>query len=81
MESRATSPLLLTCEVRGPLALAQQSLAHSRAALRLVTCGYEDGALVLRGRVHSFFLKQLAAACVAQAVQGGLHIVNDVAVE
>jgi hypothetical protein len=83
MQGPATTLLLLTHDVRPsdlrePVALARESLARSRAGLRRVTCGCEDGALVLRGRVHSFFLKQLASICVSQAVPGGVPIVNQV---
>ena len=58
------------------VARAQESLTRTRAGFRRVTCDYEEGALVLCGRVHSFFLKQLAAACARQAVDGRLPIIN-----
>lgn len=55
--------------------LAQDAL-RQRAGLRRVTCDLEQGALVLRGRVHNYFLRQLAAACAARAVDRSLPVVD-----
>jgi osmotically-inducible protein OsmY len=35
-------------------------------ALKHVSCEYRDGALVLRGRLPSYFLKQMAQTAVAR---------------
>ncbi len=45
--------------------LAQNRLADSSyAELRLVTCRFHEGVLTLRGRVPSFYLKQVAQTLV-----------------
>jgi osmotically-inducible protein OsmY len=44
--------------------------------VRRVSCRYEAGALVLRGRLPSFYHKQLAQEAVAD-VQGVTRVVNE----
>lgn len=39
-------------------------------ALRRVACAYHEGVLILRGRVPSFYLKQVAQTIVKNAVEG-----------
>jgi len=46
-------------------------------ALKYVSCACRDGIVVLRGRVPSFFLKQMATAAVAD-LPGIQQIVNDI---
>ena len=41
-------------------------------ALRVVTCGFQDGALILRGQVSSFYLKQLAQETVRALKEVGV---------
>jgi hypothetical protein len=48
-------------------------------ALWTVRCQQTDGALVLRGRVPLFYLKQLAQVLVAKALGGG-QILNEIEV-
>lgn len=62
-------------------AVVQQRLrASSYPALRDVQCELIAGALVLRGRVSSFYFKQLAQE-VARKADGGQAIVNELDVE
>lgn len=49
------------------------------APLRGVTCDFREGVLTLRGRVSSFYLKQLAQTLVAK-VPGVEMVVNNVEV-
>ena len=53
--------------------------ASSHRALRNVFCKYEDGALVLRGRLNSFFHAQLAQETVAK-IEGVERVVNQIEV-
>jgi osmotically-inducible protein OsmY len=48
-------------------------------ALKQVSCEYHDGTLVLRGRLPSYFLKQMAQAAVAR-VAGVERILNHIEV-
>jgi hypothetical protein len=48
-------------------------------ALRHVSCEYRDGTLILRGRLPSYFLKQMAQAAVAR-VPGVERILNHIEV-
>ena len=62
-------------------AVVQQRLrASAYHALHDVRCELTDGALVLRGRVSSFYFKQLAQEVVRQA-DGARVIVNELEVE
>jgi osmotically-inducible protein OsmY len=44
--------------------------------LAKVTCDYEDGVLLLRGRLPDFYHKQLAQHAVAE-IPGVTQVVND----
>ena len=48
-------------------------------ALRAVSCQFEEGVLVLRGRVRSFYDKQLAQETIAR-VEGVARVVNEIEV-
>lgn len=50
------------------------------SAMQEVRCEAETGAIVLRGRVSSFYLKQLAQEVVRKA-DGACRIVNELEVE
>ena len=55
----------------GIQALAERGLRSSRyAALKRVSCDYQGGVLVLRGRLPSYYLKQMAQEVVGHQVQG-----------
>ncbi len=61
-------------------AIAEARLsATSRPALRNVFCKYDDGVLVLQGRLHSFFHTQLAQEAVAK-IDGVRRVVNQIEV-
>lgn len=63
------------------VAVAQRRLATcDRRTLRSVTCDEVDGTLVLRGKVHSYFYKQLAQKLVRDLAEQML-IVNSVFVD
>ena len=53
--------------------------ASSHQALRMVFCKFDDGVLVLRGRLNSFFHKQLAQEIVAD-IEGVEQVVNQIEV-
>jgi osmotically-inducible protein OsmY len=53
--------------------------ASSHSALRKVFCKYDDGVLVLRGRLNSFFHSQLAQEAVRK-IEGVERIVNQIEV-
>ena len=53
--------------------------ANSRTALRDVSCKAERGALVLEGRLSTFFEKQLAQEIVAN-IEGVVQVVNQIEV-
>ena len=63
-------------------------LSHARrrlaacpyAALKNISCRTDNGALVLRGRVGSFYLKQLAQEIVRKA-EGVSKIINQLKVD
>ncbi len=62
------------------VAIAEARLgASSYHAVRRVRCTYEQGVLVLRGRLTSFFQKQLAQELVAD-IEGVKQVVNHVEV-
>jgi hypothetical protein len=64
----------------GPKELAERALRSSPyLALRNVTCDGQDGVLVLRGCLPTYYLKQVAQAVVAR-VDGVGQIVNEVEV-
>jgi osmotically-inducible protein OsmY len=59
-------------------AIAEACLsASSHPALRKVFCKYDDGVLVLRGRLNSFFHTQLAQETVRK-VAGVERVVNQI---
>jgi osmotically-inducible protein OsmY len=47
--------------------------------IRRVACAYQDGLLVLRGRLRTYFHKQLAQEAVAR-VDGVRQVVNEIEV-
>jgi osmotically-inducible protein OsmY len=47
--------------------------------VRRIACAYQDGRLVLRGRLRTFFHKQLAQEAVAR-VDGVRQVVNEIEV-
>lgn len=65
----------------------QRTLQHAVARLRSrlvgtlgnVSCEFERGVLVLHGRLHSYYHKQLAQEAVAD-LENVLQVVNDVEV-
>ncbi len=60
--------------------IAQDRLRQSpHAALREVSCECEQGVLVLRGRVPTFYCKQLAQETIGQ-LEGVVQIVNEIQV-
>ena len=61
-------------------AVAEARLKSSfHPAIRTVFCKYDDGVLVLRGRVNSFFHTQLAQETVA-GIEGVERVVNQIEV-
>jgi osmotically-inducible protein OsmY len=66
-----------------PLAIKILAEARLQASpypsIRKVVCVYEDGLLLLRGRLPTFFHKQLAQAAVADIV-GVKQVVNQIEV-
>lgn len=61
-------------------AIAEARLgASSHRALRNVLCKYDDGVLVLRGRLNSFFHTQMAQEIVAR-IKGVRRVENQIEV-
>ena len=59
-------------------AIAEARLsASSHPALRKVHCKYDNGVLVLRGRLNTFFRSQLAQETVAK-INGVRRVVNQI---
>ncbi len=57
--------------------------AMRRAAypqIQRVECEYRDGSLLLRGRVASFYLKQMAQSIAGQAISAAIPIDNQLVV-
>ncbi|TWU40071.1 BON domain protein [Novipirellula aureliae] len=67
----------LTHEVEVDIQQAFRSTRYS--ALRDVTFLWNDGILMLRGTVRTYFLKQLAQECVRD-VNGVTHVINSIKV-
>lgn len=66
---------------QGILEAARACLRKSSSTVvRAVSCDYDRGALVLRGRVPSFYCKQLAQETVAR-VAGDTQVTNVIEVE
>jgi len=58
--------------------LAESRLrSNSYLALKNVSCDYREGVLVLRGRLPTYYLKQVATAVVS-GLPGVQHIVNQI---
>ena len=58
----------------------ERELRHSSySAIRNLSCEYDGGCVTLRGRVPTYFLKQIAQACVGR-LEGVDRIVNGVEV-
>jgi osmotically-inducible protein OsmY len=64
-------------EVSRRVELGLRETAHS--ALALVTCEFEEGIVILRGDVPTFYLKQLAQT-VARKTPGVTGVVNHIRV-
>lgn len=63
-----------------PADLAERALRSSPyLALRNVSCGCQDGVLILRGCLPTYYLKQVAQAVVAH-VEGVRQVVNEIEV-
>jgi osmotically-inducible protein OsmY len=61
-----------------PEELAESRLrSNSYLALKNVSCAFHDGVLVLRGRVPTYYLKQIAFSAVA-GLAGVHHIVDQI---
>jgi hypothetical protein len=64
-----------------PQAVAERGLRSSRyPALKTVCCDYQDGVLVLRGCLPTYYLKQVAQEVVAHQVQGVGRLDNQIQV-
>jgi hypothetical protein len=64
-----------------PQAVAEQGLRSSRyPALKTVSCDYQEGVLVLRGRLPTYYLKQIAQEVVAHQVKGVGRLHNQIQV-
>ncbi|MBV9123273.1 MAG: BON domain-containing protein [Planctomycetes bacterium] len=60
--------------------MAQNRLRNNPyLALKRVSCDYQEGALTLRGRLPSYFLKQMAQAVISPLE--GVQIINQIEVE
>lgn len=63
--------------------IEEQAQERLRAApslfLRDIRCGYQEGLLILRGRVGSYYEKQLAQESVAR-LEGVAQVVNEIEV-
>jgi len=60
---------------------AKQLFANSPYnSLRQVGCAYHEGVLILRGRVPTFYMKQIAQTMVRN-VDAGIHIDNRLVVD
>jgi osmotically-inducible protein OsmY len=60
-------------------AVAERLWSHAYQALRGISCEYREGVLVLRGRLESYYLKQLAQE-VAGGVEGVVRLTNQIEV-
>lgn len=73
----------VTMKVATPNSVADLAEARLQASpypsIRRILCGYDDGILVLHGRLPTFFHKQLAQVAVAN-IQGVVRIVNQIEV-
>jgi osmotically-inducible protein OsmY len=77
-----SSPTVRSAVVRFPeiAEAANERLRNSPyRALRAISCEYDQGVLLLRGHVPSFYQKQLAQEAVA-AVSGVIEVVNRIEV-
>jgi hypothetical protein len=64
-----------------PQAVAERGLRGSRySALKHVSCDYQDGVLVLRGRLPTYYLKQIAQEVVAHQFNNGGRLENRIEV-
>src|SRR5687767_10328168 len=78
---QAPPPAETTPEGAGLIELIGSRLrAHPYLILRGITCEYHDGVLVLRGRVPSYYLKQIAQSLAARA-DGVERIDNQIEVD
>lgn len=75
---------IMTEEANVPELLAQHALRILQASpyreLRQLRCDFEDGKLIIRGHVTSFYAKQMAQAAV-QSVDGVNGVINEVTVQ
>lgn len=61
-------------------AAAERLLNASHPALRTLSCSFDQGVLILQGRVSSFYAKQLAQETVAR-LEGVAQVVNQIEVD
>jgi osmotically-inducible protein OsmY len=70
-------------DAQGPAPPLERALhrlwSHPHRVLKNLSCAYRDGILTLRGRVPTYYLKQLAQAAVAN-VEGVVQIDNQIEV-
>jgi hypothetical protein len=65
----------------GLQALAERALRSGPyRALKKLSCDYQDGVLVLRGCLPTYYLKQVAQEVVAQQVKGVARLDNQIQV-
>jgi hypothetical protein len=70
-----------TADIGVLVAQAQIQLERSTyRALHNVFCGYQDGAVVISGRLPNYYLRQLAVTIVLGQVHGCLPVVDRVKV-
>jgi hypothetical protein len=63
-------------------ARVQEGLRQSEIrTLRQVTCDYDNGVVTLRGRVPSFYLRQMVLTCVRSRLDAGIEIDDQLSVE
>jgi len=67
----------LSCDVMEAAKCRLQECLYTDA--RRVSCEYENGVLVLRGRVPSFYCKQLAQEAVGR-ISGVVEVINQIEV-
>jgi hypothetical protein len=65
-------------QVPGLAELAESRLrCNSYLALKNVSCEYQQGRLILRGLLPTYYLKQLAQEVVAR-IDGAIQVVNEI---
>jgi osmotically-inducible protein OsmY len=70
----------MTLDVQDVTLAARERLRRSPyMPIRTLSCDYEHGVLLLRGRLSSFYHKQIAQETVSD-IEGVLHVVNEIEV-